>query len=35
MTMIQGIVVVYATIIVAISLVIDVLGAMVDPRIRL
>ena len=35
MTMIQGIVVVYATIIVAISLVIDVLGALVDPRIRL
>lgn len=35
MTMIQGIVVVYATIIVAISLVIDLLGALVDPRIRL
>ena len=35
MTMIQGIVVVYATIIVSVSLVIDVLGAMVDPRIRL
>ncbi|TLZ65930.1 MAG: ABC transporter permease subunit, partial [Methanobacteriota archaeon] len=35
MTMIQGIVVVYATIIVSVSLVIDILGAMVDPRIRL
>jgi peptide/nickel transport system permease protein len=35
MTMIQGIVVVYAAIIVLISLVIDVMGALVDPRIRL
>ena len=35
MTMIQGIVVVYATIIVVISLAIDILGASVDPRIRL
>jgi len=35
MTMIQGIVVVYATIIVGVSLVIDILGAIVDPRIRL
>lgn len=35
MTMIQGVVVVYAVIIVAISLVIDVLGAIIDPRIRL
>jgi len=35
MTMIQGIVVVYATIIVGVSLVIDILGAVVDPRIRL
>jgi len=35
MTMIQGVVVFYATIIVVISLVIDVLGAMIDPRIRL
>lgn len=35
MTMIQGVVVVYATIIVGISLVIDILGAMIDPRIRL
>lgn len=35
MTMIQGVVVVYATIIVAISLVIDVLGALIDPRVRL
>lgn len=35
MTMIQGVVVVYAAIIVLISLVIDVLGAVIDPRIRL
>jgi len=35
MTMIQGVVVVYAAIIVAISLVIDIIGAMIDPRIRL
>lgn len=35
MTMIQGVVVVYAAIIVMISLVVDVLGAMIDPRIRL
>src|SRR5438445_10022862 len=35
MTMIQGVVVFYATVIVVISLVIDVLGAMIDPRIRL
>lgn len=35
MTMIQGVVVVYATIIVGISLVIDILGALIDPRIRL
>jgi len=35
MTMIQGIVVVYAGIIVFISLVIDILGALVDPRIRM
>src|SRR3989441_11924836 len=35
MTMIQGVVVFYATIIVIISLVIDVIGAMIDPRIRL
>jgi peptide/nickel transport system permease protein len=35
MTMIQGVVVFYATIIVVISLVIDILGAMIDPRIRL
>ncbi|OGS45538.1 MAG: hypothetical protein A3K66_07070 [Euryarchaeota archaeon RBG_16_67_27] len=35
MTMIQGVVVVYAAIIVAISLVVDILGAMIDPRIRL
>ena len=35
MTMIQGVVVVYATIIVGISLVIDIAGAMIDPRIRL
>jgi peptide/nickel transport system permease protein len=35
MTMIQGVVVVYATIIVGVSLLIDILGAMIDPRIRL
>lgn len=35
MTMIQGVVVVYATIIVGISLFIDILGALIDPRIRL
>ncbi|TLZ52820.1 MAG: ABC transporter permease [Methanobacteriota archaeon] len=35
MTMIQGVVVVYASIIVVISLVVDILGAMIDPRIRL
>jgi len=35
MTMIQGVVVVYAAIIVLISLVIDILGATIDPRIRL
>ncbi len=35
MTMIQGVVVVYAAIIVGISLVVDILGAMIDPRIRL
>lgn len=35
MTMIQGVVVVYAIIIVVISLVIDILGAIIDPRIRL
>jgi len=35
MTMIQGVVVVYAAIIVVISLVIDVMGALIDPRIRL
>ncbi len=35
MTMIQGVVVVYAAIIVVISLVIDILGAIIDPRIRL
>lgn len=35
MTMIQGVVVFYATIIVLISLVIDILGAVIDPRIRL
>ncbi|HEX9341210.1 MAG TPA: ABC transporter permease [Thermoplasmata archaeon] len=35
MTMIQGVVVVYAAIIVVISLVIDLLGAIIDPRIRL
>src|SRR6266571_4855984 len=35
MTMIQGVVVVYATIIVIVSLVIDILGAVIDPRIRL
>jgi peptide/nickel transport system permease protein len=35
MTMIQGIVVVFAAIIVVISLMIDILAAVVDPRIRL
>ena len=35
MTMIQGVVVFYAAVIVVISLVIDVVGAMIDPRIRL
>ncbi len=35
MTMIQGVIVIYATIIVVISLVIDILGAVIDPRIRL
>jgi peptide/nickel transport system permease protein len=35
MTMIQGVVVVYAAIIVVVSLVVDVLGAFIDPRIRL
>jgi len=35
MTMIQGVIVVYATIIVGISLVIDIIGAMIDPRVRL
>lgn len=35
MTMIQGVIVVYASIIVFISLVIDILGGMIDPRIRL
>ncbi len=35
MTMIQGVVVVYAAIIVVISLVIDIIGASIDPRIRL
>jgi len=35
MTMIQGVVVVYAAIIVVVSLVVDVLGAVIDPRIRL
>jgi len=35
MTMIQGVVVVYAVIIVGISLVVDIIGAMIDPRIRL
>lgn len=35
MTMIQGVIVVYASIIVGISLVIDVIGAAIDPRIRL
>ena len=33
--MIQGVIVFYATIIIVISLVIDVLGALIDPRIRL
>jgi len=35
MTMIQGVVVVYASIIIIVSLVIDILGATIDPRIRL
>jgi len=35
MTMIQGVVVVYAAIIVVISLAVDVIGALIDPRIRL
>jgi len=35
MTMIQGVVVFYATLIVVISLAIDLLGALIDPRIRL
>ncbi len=35
MTMIQGVVVFYAAIIVVISLIIDVIGALIDPRIRL
>lgn len=35
MTMIQGVVVFYAVIIVIVSLVIDILGAWIDPRIRL
>lgn len=35
MTMIQGVVVFYATIIVVVSLVIDIVGALIDPRIRL
>jgi len=35
MTMIQGVIVVYATIIVGISLVIDIIGAKIDPRVRL
>jgi len=35
MTVIQGVIVVYATIIVTISLVIDIVGAMIDPRVRL
>jgi len=33
--MIQGVVVVYASIIIIVSLVIDILGATIDPRIRL
>ena len=33
--MIQGVIVFYATIIVIISLCIDILGALIDPRIRL
>ena len=33
--MIQGVVVFYAAIIVVISLIIDVIGALIDPRIRL
>lgn len=35
MTMIQGVVVVFASIVVVISLAIDILGAVIDPRIRL
>jgi len=35
MTVIQGVIVVYAMIIVSISLVIDIVGAMIDPRVRL
>ena len=35
MTMIQGVVVFYAAIIVVISVFIDMIGAMIDPRIRL
>ena len=35
MTMIQGVVIFYATIIVVISLIIDIVGAIIDPRIRL
>lgn len=35
MTMIQGVVVVYAAIIVVVSLAVDILGALIDPRIRL
>jgi len=35
MTMIQGVVVFYATLIVIVSLAIDLLGALIDPRIRL
>ena len=35
MTMIQGVVVFYAVIIVVISLIIDIVGATIDPRIRL
>lgn len=35
MTMIQGVVVVYAAIIIAISVAVDIIGARIDPRIRL
>ncbi|TLZ98504.1 MAG: ABC transporter permease [Methanobacteriota archaeon] len=35
MTMIQGVIVVYAAIIVLISLLVDIFGAIIDPRIRL